>query len=47
MNRPCSKCDKTLFSCEKSAIGFNQPKGEQLTPNRFVEQERQSSKRVN
>jgi len=31
MNRPCSKCDKTLFSCEKSAIGFNQPKGEQLT----------------
>ena len=32
MNRPCSKCDKTLFSCEKSAIGFNQPEGEQLTP---------------
>jgi hypothetical protein len=32
MNRPCSNCDKTLFSCEKSAIGFNQPKGEQLTP---------------
>jgi hypothetical protein len=32
MNRPCSKCDKTLFSCEKSAIGFNQPTGEHLTP---------------
>jgi len=32
MNRPCSKCNKTLFSCEKSAIGFNQPKGEHLTP---------------
>ena len=25
MNRPCSKCDKNLFSCEK-------PEGEHLTP---------------
>ena len=32
MNRPCSKSNKNLFSCEKSAIGFNQPEGEHLTP---------------
>jgi len=32
MNRPCSKCKKTLFSCEKNTLGLNQPVGEHLTP---------------
>jgi hypothetical protein len=31
VNKSCSNCSDTTFSCEKDTIGFNQPKGRHFT----------------